>query len=373
MIFIIFMLLIFFYFFIQSKNKNIYLKDLQLGYIHKKNTTFQMKATQNKDIKVSINRYGFRDYEKDYKQKDFNSYRILALGDSFLFGWGIPFEQTALVKLEKKLNKNSKRKYDIFKAGVCGYGPQQENILLKQLYPLVKPEHVIVFIYTGNDIRDVLVKNQHLVHRGNIYFNQNSLIKWKGYYNIYASNWEWLPARSVGYKNSWINIKSLFKLSKSFDSSIQEKAKIDFCPLTILEHGAFLIKNYPALFDNGIEILIKNLKDIQDFCLKNNMKSTFVLIPMPMQVNQDDLLKFMKIFSLDNNDIDINLPQSKIIQVAKKYNIDNIIDLTPILKKHSKQKRLYYEPYSDEPASDHWNSHGHYIVSQFLYEYLNLK
>ena len=52
-------------------------------------------------VDVNINSKSLRDYEYAYtKPKDV--YRILVLGDSFTFGWGVPFENTFSKVLEKK-------------------------------------------------------------------------------------------------------------------------------------------------------------------------------------------------------------------------------------------------------------------------------
>ncbi len=54
-------------------------------------------------VEVKVNSKGLREYEYDY-EKPPNTYRILVLGDSITFGWGVAFEKTYSKILEKKLN-----------------------------------------------------------------------------------------------------------------------------------------------------------------------------------------------------------------------------------------------------------------------------
>ncbi|MDP9171191.1 MAG: SGNH/GDSL hydrolase family protein [Acidobacteriota bacterium] len=77
---------------------------------------------------VSINSHGLRDQEYTV-EKPAGVYRILMLGDSTTFGWGVPEEQTVAKILEGRLRQTqsqSSRKFEVLNAGVGNYGTVQE-------------------------------------------------------------------------------------------------------------------------------------------------------------------------------------------------------------------------------------------------------
>ena len=62
---------------------------------------------------------GFRDEEHTIEKAP-NTFRILALGDSFTYGYGARYEDTYLVVLEKLLNqrRQTPANFEIIKMGI---------------------------------------------------------------------------------------------------------------------------------------------------------------------------------------------------------------------------------------------------------------
>jgi len=75
---------------------------------------------------VLINSQGLHDYEYS-KRKEPGTFRIVGLGDSSLFGWGVPFEDSGLKVLERRLNETSSaRKFEVIDFAVPGYNTAME-------------------------------------------------------------------------------------------------------------------------------------------------------------------------------------------------------------------------------------------------------
>jgi lysophospholipase L1-like esterase len=75
---------------------------------------------------VVINSQGLHDYEYS-RRKDPGVFRIVGLGDSSLFGWGVPFEESGLKVLERRLNEQSgAQTFEVLNFAVPGYNTAME-------------------------------------------------------------------------------------------------------------------------------------------------------------------------------------------------------------------------------------------------------
>jgi PA14 domain-containing protein/GDSL-like lipase/acylhydrolase family protein len=74
-----------------------------------------------------INSQGLRDFEYP-RRKEPGTFRIVGVGDSSLFGWGVPIEDSGLKVLERRLNEQSgARKFEVINFGVPGYNTAMES------------------------------------------------------------------------------------------------------------------------------------------------------------------------------------------------------------------------------------------------------
>ena len=106
------------------------------------------------DVVYKINSFGLRDREYPFDRKP-NTFRILALGDSFTEGHGVEIEQTFVKILERKLNKASIDGivYEVINGGIGGYSPILEYLFLSKRALGFNPDLVILF-YDLNDLKD---------------------------------------------------------------------------------------------------------------------------------------------------------------------------------------------------------------------------
>ena len=112
-------------------------------------------STPENIVKIRINSDGLRDYEHGEKR----GARILGLGDSFVMGVGVELEETFLYLLEKHFNSDFEGfQFDVIKAGVQGYGTDQELSFYKTSGLTYRPDLVILGFYP-NDLIDNLLPN----------------------------------------------------------------------------------------------------------------------------------------------------------------------------------------------------------------------
>lgn len=111
------------------------------------------------EIEVRLNALGFRGSEVERKAN--NEYRILAIGDSHIYGQGIPDNDLLTAKLEAKLNsRGDPCRYRVVNMGVRAYSLNQEYVLLKKVGLVLDPDHVVLFFYI-NDFHPVNIERRY--------------------------------------------------------------------------------------------------------------------------------------------------------------------------------------------------------------------
>lgn len=100
---------------------------------------------------LAINSLGMRDRERTLKKAP-GTYRIVGLGDSHTFGWGVEQEETYLARLEDLLEgKYPGRAIEVLNHGVPGYNTVQEVASLAERIDDLAPDLVIIN-YVNNDM-----------------------------------------------------------------------------------------------------------------------------------------------------------------------------------------------------------------------------
>lgn len=96
-----------------------------------------------------INSIGLRDHEipKDRGK----TFRVLAIGDSYTYGWGVEIEQTWLKQLEERLRRDGVE-VETINAAKPGWGPPDYAKLAERIIPILRPDLVVVGMLEGNDL-----------------------------------------------------------------------------------------------------------------------------------------------------------------------------------------------------------------------------
>jgi hypothetical protein len=117
--------------------------DSELGWMPVPNSSSIIKTFRTTHFKH--NSLGLRDEEFTLDAKP----TIMFLGDSFVWGLDSEADERFTDLLKPRLPD-----YRILAAGVSGYGTDQEYLLLRRLWPRVKPAIVVLIFCTNNDRGD---------------------------------------------------------------------------------------------------------------------------------------------------------------------------------------------------------------------------
>ena len=103
------------------------------------------------DYDFKLNSQGFKDVEFTV-EKPAQNYRILGIGDSFAFGV-VPYQDNYFTLLEQQFQRSGKTT-EVINMGIPGMGPRDYLSILANEGLKLKPDHVVVTFYVGNDFLD---------------------------------------------------------------------------------------------------------------------------------------------------------------------------------------------------------------------------
>lgn len=180
------------------------------------------------DTAYIINSGGFRDREFS-KKKDPDTFRIVVLGDSIVWGHGLLLEQSFAKQLETMLNENFNRTFEVLNFGVSGYSTQQEVEFYRVKASQYDPDLVIVG-YCLNDYLESSSEKQA--------FRQL-------YYNIFSKSYLYDALKSVVTGVAYDNFGYA-----TVDQKVQSDLRTQFQLLELYSAGqSRLLMVFPTLID----------------------------------------------------------------------------------------------------------------------------
>ncbi len=112
------------------------------------NSRFRLKTSEF-DFEAHINSFGFRD--RPFRLTRPGLTRVLAIGDSFTYGWGVQDSEPWPKVLERDLSRLG-MPIEIANLGRPGAGPDQYLEIARAAVPVLRPRWIIVGLLQGDDL-----------------------------------------------------------------------------------------------------------------------------------------------------------------------------------------------------------------------------
>jgi hypothetical protein len=120
--------------------------------------------------RFSTNSKGFRGTNEYAIPKPSNVFRVLAIGDSVVCGYGVEDDQTFCAVLQRKLSAT--RPTEVLNLGLPSFGNAEELVQLENIGFEYSPD-IVVLGYFGNDHIDNLISDLYRVQDGKLVRNTN--------------------------------------------------------------------------------------------------------------------------------------------------------------------------------------------------------
>ncbi len=304
--------------------------DSKLGFRLKPNRHVKLRVANYK-FEIQTNSQGLRDREFTIP-KPSNVFRIVALGDSFTFGWAVSGEQSYPKQLEKllneKLSSETGLKYEVVNTGVFLYGPIQYDSILRNQSMKYQPDLVIMGLFPMNDVEDVM--------NGVDYLRRGTKI------------------RQLCYLYTYLHSKYILITC----ARNAKKGKM-LLPLIAQDH-------YSPEFTRALERTKKYIFDSNQFCLKN--QAPFVLAILPYEFQVEPIDKANKELAAVFTDKVYNVNMVKMSSLFSDFaSQNNILNLDMLSTFRASPVRPLYNPYEG-----HWSPQGNQLATESLFGYLTI-
>jgi hypothetical protein len=280
------------------------------------------------------NRLGYpgRDFER---QKRPGICRIAALGDSFAVGPAVPFAENYLTLLEQRLPHT-----EVYNYGVSGAGPREYLMVLQRDVWAYQPDLILLSIFVGNDITEVLPTPRWLDPR------QHTL------YVFLQRGWR--LAREHGRKTSpsgYLSPGRVGTASLSHETFREiESRRLSVC---VAPPSAALQKKWRRA--------LASLEQIIADCRQRKVRLAVVLIPDEFQINptvRADAIRDAKVILTS---VDVGLPQRRLVAFFGKHDV-SCLDLLPVFEQ---------VPETYAPNDTHWNIRGNRLAADAISRWLS--
>jgi lysophospholipase L1-like esterase len=327
---------------------NIYAADPTLG--HKLIPSLDREVRDPEwIIRVQANSRGFRDREWTY-EKTPGTVRIVGIGDSFLFGYGIPADASVLSHLGRDLalaaeetSTGRPTTVEVINLGLPGHGATQYGITLREEAYRYQPDLVIIFFFM-NDFQRTSTQAPYQVDADGFLVRET--------FSLTSIRSALLPFRKLLKRHSHAYI-----LVRSRLTPLLQQLRLRPMP------------NPGPLYSKGRDIdevytyTLNTLREMNRFCSRRRIDFLVCVIPEKQQVVERFRNQVLGAYDVDATDFDWLRPQRCLSRLAAEEGLA-LLDFTPVFAEAGKDKTLYFE------VDPHWNSAGHQLAAATLLKYI---
>lgn len=342
-------------------------------------------GTANTTVRFRTNAKGFRiDHPPEMVKKAV--FRIVILGDSFTLGAPIPEASVFPFVLERSLTKRLRVPVEVINMGVSAYNVRQERVLLQELGFTVNPTLVLVALYLGNDLQEIIGLHRrvydpktghareapdHRIVEGQLVPLEASKIVSE--LSLLKRIKLWLYENSALYAVFVPRIKRI-RVARQIGEAIGAVEPISATPsaeemkqrLWGGEGTVSLLRESPPALEKAWRLTMDELDAMTAICRREGVHFAVIVIPYTIQVVPEVLQEKIRFHGLRAEDIDIEGPNKRIAEWGKVRGVP-VIDLLDAFRKAEDPAVLYWK------NDIHWSEKGHLLAGYSLADQLIAK
>jgi len=321
--------------------------DALIDHSYAPNCEAQFKSSEW-STNVKINSYGLRDEEPNSNAE----LKILVLGDSFTWGYGVEHNETYTELMQNQLTKQRKQSIDVINAGATSYSPALQYLYLKNRGKEFKPD-IIIMNFDMSDVQDDYIReNDGIIENNEIVAVPAPNINPSFFYKI-RSNIQITRFADV-----------IFKL---IDAILPKSTEINNAPMYNIKTDRYGITRFEQINDEQLHWnrTLSYIKKTSE--LSKQLNATFILTTYPYghQISEIEWSDGRTLYGFEQNKIYSDRAEKVLAQFAKD---NNIIFIPTFAKfKQSKISPKYFA------YDGHFTPQGHEVMADVLVDGLKEK
>jgi len=322
-------------------------------------------ATSEFDTRIHINALGYRGEDFTFDKGDRR--RILVIGDSQTFGWGVEDWETYSYRLQQLLSKKFPSGHlQVINAGFAAcYSPDTYYLYLKREGLALEPDLVIVGIFVGNDLDSAAAFENEWTEQdaaglplrirgrtsqvvGNLLLPREIPLRYR------------LPVVSrshlfQGLVQIWWNLRPKLANWQAYLPLVQVRA-MAVAPDRLEEQVPPIYRlHYTDQTENVMNRVQWLLLGMKQLASEARVPLYVLLIPEQSQLLEN---------AYSGLPADVGKPQRLLGQFFERERI-KYLDLLPLLRGKAAGRPLYF------PADRHWNQLGHQLAADALADFVS--
>lgn len=283
--------------------------------------------------------------------------RIVAVGDSYTFGYGVEEEESYPRRLEAILREEHGEEVEVFNLGVGGYGTTQEVCWLQEMLEAgIAPDVVILGFYPGNDLSDSVRGEGALaaarpgalpagVEPGSVSLPEPSLsLRLKRYFGSRLHLYALISDRADGLLVA-LGLRNVV---------YAEEVEILLTP-----PGENVLLGWEAAF--------RALESMRSLAERHEVAAAVLGVPMRHQVVPASWERVRayheRVTGRPLTGADLDAPQRALAEACESARLP-LLDLAPIFRADPDSARLYFA------RDQHWTREGHDLAARSLASWL---
>jgi hypothetical protein len=284
--------------------------------------------------------------------------QVALLGDSFAWGYGVERQDRFSDRLEAFL-----RGWNVQNYGVCGYGTDQELLVLRQSALKIAPKLVIVEFAIGNDLDNIMSTKAYKLPKPSFVLADGAL-RLTGVPVPRIENWQ-RAARTELRDFMTVHLR-IYAWARSRWGGLRSRALGLF---GIVRDGAnqkgrlrLYERDASPRYAGGWALAEALLGAMRDDAAGAGARLVVLVVPDRLQVEDSLWEELVHELDLDPAGYDRDLPDRRLKEIADRLGI-------PIVDPLARQRRLAAQGHLlFIPGDRHWNAEGHAVAADALGE-----
>jgi lysophospholipase L1-like esterase len=317
---------------------------------------------------VRQNRHGYRGTAHPYERT--GTRRLVVLGDSFVWGFGVDDEDV----FTRRLERDARPALEVVNLGVSGYGTDQELLLWRNKGRQWRPDDVLLLVTFYTDIYDNVFTVRYNYPKPAFVLKDGRLTLVNVPVPPRAQAWDGpavqMPTQTRPWLGRLIDASATVGLTAAALSRrpavrrfLEDRGVIPRLAQESVFNPAFYRPTPDATTEACWRVMAALLRTLNEDVRSSGARLTIAYVPHILQVYPDLWEAHRLKADAAGEALDVDAPNRRLTEIGRELGAD-VLDLTPPLRLAGRRDRgLYF------PVNLHWTASGHRVVADVLAEW----